>query len=83
TRHRLGKIPLVIGMRVMISQNFDVNGGIVNGSIGILRKIRYTIDEFQQRHLVSCIVEVSDSDAQNLPYLPSHYIPVLNDTISM
>ncbi|KAG1799399.1 uncharacterized protein HD556DRAFT_1231589 [Suillus plorans] len=32
TNMRLGKIPLVIGMPVLVSQNFDVEGGIVNGS---------------------------------------------------
>jgi hypothetical protein len=31
TNQRLGVIPLVIGMPVMICQNFDVERGIVNG----------------------------------------------------
>jgi hypothetical protein len=41
TSQRLGKIPLVRGMPVLITQNFDVDGGIVNGSRGTLQKIRY------------------------------------------
>lgn len=44
TKHRLRHIPLVIGMPVAINQNFDVAAGIVNGSQGILKKIRYTTD---------------------------------------
>lgn len=39
THYRLGRIPLVIGMPVMFSQNYDVDGGIVNGAGGILEKI--------------------------------------------
>lgn len=35
TNQRLGKIPLVPGMPVMITQNYDVEGGIVNGCTGI------------------------------------------------
>jgi len=38
TNQQLGKIPLVIGMPVMITQNYDVEGGIVNGCTGILKK---------------------------------------------
>lgn len=34
TKGRLQKIPLVIGMPALVSQNFDVEGGIVNGSRG-------------------------------------------------
>jgi hypothetical protein len=39
TNQRLGKIPLVIGMPVIIAHNFDVEGGIVNGCQGLLKKI--------------------------------------------
>ena len=34
TNQRLGKIPLVIGMPVMIAQNYDVENRIVNGCTG-------------------------------------------------
>ena len=34
TNQRLGKIPLVIGIPVMIAQNYDVENGIVNGCTG-------------------------------------------------
>jgi hypothetical protein len=34
---RLGKFPLVIGMPVIVNQNFDISNGLVNGSFGYLR----------------------------------------------
>ena len=37
----LGHLPLAIGMPVMITQNSDMNGGIVNGSTGTLVCIHY------------------------------------------
>ena len=39
TKQQLGKIPLVIGMPVMITHNFDVENGVVNGCTGILKSI--------------------------------------------
>ncbi|KAG2361137.1 hypothetical protein BDR07DRAFT_1238620, partial [Suillus spraguei] len=56
TNMRLGKIPLVIGMPVLVSQNFDIEGGIMNGSTGILKKVRYTVNDEKQCVLRSCIV---------------------------
>lgn len=61
TNQRLGKIPLVIGMPVMITQNYDVEGGIVNGCTGILKKIRYTTDLNGNRNALSCVVESPNS----------------------
>jgi ATP-dependent exoDNAse (exonuclease V) alpha subunit len=67
---RLGKIPLVIGMPVMISQNFDVPGGVVNGCYGSLRSVRYRVDRDGNRHAISCIVEAPDTSAGIVPGLP-------------
>jgi hypothetical protein len=39
TNQRLESVPLVSGMPVMISQNFDVNAGILNGCVGVLKRI--------------------------------------------
>ncbi|KAI9064823.1 hypothetical protein FKP32DRAFT_1569090, partial [Trametes sanguinea] len=82
TSHRLGKIPLVLGMPVLISQNFDVNGGVVNGSIGTLTAIRFTTDEItQKRYLRSCTVHLSDASPKPLPGLDNGVYPVLEDTV--
>ncbi|KIK53151.1 hypothetical protein GYMLUDRAFT_179295, partial [Collybiopsis luxurians FD-317 M1] len=56
TNQRLGKIPLVIGMPVVITQNFDMESGIVNGCHGTLKSIQYRIDSSGQRHAISCVV---------------------------
>ncbi|KAG2152920.1 hypothetical protein DEU56DRAFT_727195, partial [Suillus clintonianus] len=80
---RLGKIPLVIGMPILVSQNFDVEGGIVNGSTGTLRKVRYSLNHEGQRILRSCIVEISHSTDETLPNLPPHHIPILEDSVEL
>ncbi|KAG2030253.1 hypothetical protein BDR03DRAFT_878777, partial [Suillus americanus] len=80
---RLGKIPLVIGMPILISQNFDVKGGIVNGSTGILRKVRYSLNDENQRVLKSCIIEISQSSDEALPNLRPHEIPIIEDSVEL
>ncbi|KAI0349328.1 hypothetical protein OH77DRAFT_1378002, partial [Trametes cingulata] len=56
TQHRLGRIPLVLGMPVVVTQNFDVQGGILNGSVGTLTKIWYKTDNISgNRMLTSCV----------------------------
>lgn len=84
TAHQLGRIPLVIGMPIIISQNFDVAGGIVNGSIGTLSKICYVTDsKTDQRFLTSCVVCLSDSTASRMPGLDNTEYPILPDTVKM
>ena len=70
-------------MPVLINQNFDVEGGIVNGSTGTIESIRYIIDENSERHLVSCTVQVKDCTDDALPHLEPHHIPILEDTVEM
>lgn len=83
TKHRLRKIPLVIGMPVAINQNFDVAAGVVNGSHGILRKIRYFTDGDGRRYLRSCVVDIKGSEEVDMPHLPKHNFPVLPDTTEL
>lgn len=83
TNQRLGKVPLVLGMRVMVAQNFDVNGGIVNGSIGTLKGIRYSLNRFGQRVLESCIVHLPDSTALPINGLPDGHFPIIADVTDM
>ena len=80
TQQRLGHIPLVLGMPVLVSQNFDVEGGIVNGSYGTVQHIRYCLDENRHRHLLSVIVHIPDSSEEPLENLPPHDLPILEDT---
>ena len=79
TGQRLSKIPLVIGMPVMVTHNFDVEGGVVNGSKGIVSRIRYKVNEQGNRTLVSCVVRIADSSDNPMPMLQEHEIPILED----
>ncbi|KAH7917809.1 hypothetical protein BV22DRAFT_977224, partial [Leucogyrophana mollusca] len=65
----LGKVPLVIGMPVMVTHNFDVEAGIVNGCVGTLHSIRYTVDGEGNRHAVSCVVDTPMTSGDALPHL--------------
>lgn len=83
TNQRLGKLPLVIGMPVMICQNFDVEGGIVNGCPGTLKRIRFCVDEQGQRHAISCEIEAPTTTCENLPNLAAQHVAALQDTVDM
>jgi len=83
TGQRLGKIPIVLGMPVIVCQNFDIEGGLVNGSHGYLRDYRSQTDEDGIRTLTSCIIEVPDLTAEPLPHLPPRHVAVISDTVEM
>ncbi|KAJ7779474.1 hypothetical protein DFH07DRAFT_730293, partial [Mycena maculata] len=79
----MGKIPLVIGMPVTVTQNFDVPGGVVNGSFGTLQSIRYNVDENGNRHAISCVLACEDTVKGLVPGLPDHHVVALEDTIDI
>ncbi|KAJ4477602.1 hypothetical protein C8R41DRAFT_706067, partial [Lentinula lateritia] len=81
----LGHIPLVIGMPVMITQNFDVEAGIVNGCQGTLKSIRYRTDSKGRRHAISCVVRTENTTSSTpLPLIDNNNdFVVLEDKISM
>ncbi|KAI0348768.1 hypothetical protein OH77DRAFT_1387313, partial [Trametes cingulata] len=82
TGQRLGMIPLVLGMPVIISQNFDVGGGVVNGSIGTLTKVRYKVEAATGRRMLSsCVVRLSGLNAKPMTMLDDDEVPILEDTI--
>ena len=81
TKGRLGRLPLVIGMPVLLSQNFDVQAGVVNGSYGTVKRIRYKTDDNGRRMLISCVVKVLDANEQSMPHLNPNEVPVLRDSI--
>ncbi|EIW62577.1 uncharacterized protein TRAVEDRAFT_91307, partial [Trametes versicolor FP-101664 SS1] len=82
TSQRLTKIPLVLGMPVILSQNYDVSGGIVNGSIGTLLSIRFEKDEASgRRYLISCTVKIDDVPAPAMTNMVEGQFPVMQDTV--
>ena len=83
TGGRVGALPLVLGMPVVLTENIDVAGGIVNGSTGILRKVRYRVDDDDRRFITSCIVELPDVTSDALPNLPPKHVAVLPNNVEM
>ncbi|KAK0229875.1 hypothetical protein EDD85DRAFT_749929, partial [Armillaria nabsnona] len=83
TSQRLGVLPLVIGMPVMITSNFDVEAGVVNGSTGMLKKIRYRQDEQGRRIALSCVVEIPGMTGDKLTDLPECHATAIKDTVDM
>lgn len=77
TSHLSADLAMVHGMPVIISENFDVSGGIVNGSEGILKSVRYKLDDRGRRIATSAIVTVTKSSGDTLPGLPPYDVVVL------
>ncbi|KZO98156.1 hypothetical protein CALVIDRAFT_456141, partial [Calocera viscosa TUFC12733] len=76
---RLGTCPLVLGMPVVLTTNYDVEAGIVNGTHGVLKGIRYQTDAQGRRHATSCLVHTPDLKGDPLPGLLPGHVPVLAD----
>ena len=79
TKHRLRRIPLVLGMPVSINQNFDMRARVVNGSWGYVQDVRYVTDDEGLRYLKSCMVEIPKSDNVSMLHLPERHFPILPD----
>ena len=79
TEQRIGTLPLCKGMPIMITQNYDVENGIVNGCIGTLEKVNYTIDNEGYRHTHSCVVRADKISGGPLPHLKEQEVAVLAD----
>lgn len=76
-------MPLVIGMPVLIMQNFDVPEEVVNGSRGFVCQIRYTLEANNCHVLQSCIVEIPDAEPTTMTNLPPRHYSILPDTIRL
>ncbi|KAJ7275809.1 hypothetical protein C8J57DRAFT_987005, partial [Mycena rebaudengoi] len=83
TNYRLGCLPLAMGMPVMITHNYDVQNGIVNGTTGIIKQIHYEINELGEKCAKSCIVYVPDMTGPALPNLPPKNAAILAETVDM
>jgi hypothetical protein len=77
TGQRLGKIPLVLGMPIIINQNFDIEAGIINGCVGSLQSVHYTLRANGACHAISCVMSTPLKSGEPLPYLMTHETAVL------
>ena len=76
TNYCLGKLLLVI---IMVASNFDVENGIVNGCSGILKTVRFWVDDNGDRHTLSCVISSESIIGEPLPTLKLHEAVVLTD----
>ncbi len=75
TKDRLGVIPLVPGMKVMITENLAMPHKIVNGCEGTLYSLYYSTDEFGHRYPVCANVLVPGCGI-SAPGLPKDVVPI-------
>ncbi|KAF8336599.1 uncharacterized protein EI90DRAFT_2912163, partial [Cantharellus anzutake] len=76
-------LPLLPQMPVLVCENFDVSGGIVNGSEGIVQSVRYTVDEDGVRTATSCIVNIENSCPEPFTDLTPHQCVILPKSINI
>ncbi|KAF8321873.1 uncharacterized protein EI90DRAFT_2866553, partial [Cantharellus anzutake] len=76
-------LSLVGGMPVIVGENFDVEGGIVNGSQGRLKHVRYKCEDGEHRIATSAIVSIADSAPQPFANLPAHDCVILPKSVAI
>jgi hypothetical protein len=82
TKQRLGRVPLCEDMPVLVSQNWDVAGGVVNGTYGRVSSIRYRVNNRRQRVLTSVVIKVADANL-SMPFLEDTEVPILADIVDL
>jgi hypothetical protein len=70
-------------MPVMIAQNFDVPGGVVNGCAGTLVEVRYELGADGKRYATSCIIDAPDTTPGIMPELPLQHVAIMRDTVQI
>ncbi|KIO18005.1 hypothetical protein M407DRAFT_56736, partial [Tulasnella calospora MUT 4182] len=82
THDRLGRLPLAVGMRVMILHNILTSVGVVNGAEGVIKRIVYDENDSGDRVAKAVFVQVEGA-VVNLPGLEPGVVPVFPDSVSM
>jgi hypothetical protein len=75
TSDALGKLPMVPGMRVMVTENVAMMARVVNGSEGRLTKILWESDELGRRYAKCAYVSIEESNVK-IPGLDPHIVPI-------
>src|SRR6266508_5493185 len=68
TDQRVGILSLCKGMPIMITHNYDVINGIVNGCIETLQKVNYTVDDKDLRHTHLCVIHIEETSGPCLQH---------------
>ncbi|KAF8338563.1 hypothetical protein F5887DRAFT_836258, partial [Amanita rubescens] len=78
---RMKRLPLAIGMPVMITANIDLNGRVINGSISTVRKLYFQELPNGDRILNCCIVHIPSAHSMEMPGLACNKFPIIPDTV--
>ena len=81
TNNAVGMLPFVLGMRVMVTGNVAMCGGVANGCQGILKNIKYEVNEYNERRAMCTHVHVPSANI-HAPGLPHEVIPILPEKTS-
>ena len=82
TDQMMGALPLVEGMPVIFTYNYDVAGGIVNGTEGTVKQVNYRIAADGKRYAKSCVIAVNDVSCPTLPNLQPREVVALLETVT-
>jgi ATP-dependent exoDNAse (exonuclease V) alpha subunit len=69
-------LPLVVGMKVMITENITISQKIVNGAIGVVEKIIYDTDNDGCRFAICCYLHINGCGLQ-APGLDKDVVPII------
>lgn len=76
TKDSLGMLPLVPGMRVMVTENVATSSGVANGAEGVLKEIKFESDEDGNRYAACAYVHIPGCKLQ-APGLPPEIVPIM------
>lgn len=71
----LGSLPLLIGMRVMVTENTDMSHGVVNGSQGTVRHVKYSEGEEGERY-AECVYVHIEGCGMRCPGIENDVVPI-------
>ena len=80
TEDTIGLLLLVPGMKVMVTDNVAMRGGVANRCLGTVQDIKYELNSYGQRRAICAYVQVPGAKIQ-APGLPPDVIPILPETI--
>ena len=73
TNDAVGVLHLVLGMRVMVTDNVAMCGGVANSCQGILQNIKYELNEYNKRRAVCAYVHVPGTNM----HAPKYWFQVI------
>jgi len=76
SKDSLGMLPLVPGMRVMVTENVATSAGVANGAEGVLKEVKYELDAEGNRYAVCAYVHIPGCKL-HAPGLAPEIVPIL------